>query len=272
MTSQFLMDAHVHLQDRLFADDLPEVLLRAKNLGINRFICNGTGPEDWSIVQTLAETYLEIIPCFGLHPWYVDQICADWEEKLISFLDRPTKAGTYRPGVGEIGLDHAVAEKNHSLQEGVFCRQLTLAKKRGLPIMLHSVRAVERIRRFLKTRTGIPTVLLHSFSGPFDQIGPLLEHNCYFSFSPNLLNENNRRVREAAIAVPQERILLESDAPALSPRRGKRNEPAVLPEILKTLADLRGIPSKHFAEILFENTERFLSVWPRRERESCKRN
>ncbi len=259
----FLTDAHVHFQDRLFADDLPEVLLRAKNLGINRFICNGTEPGDWQLVLTLAETYPEIIPCFGLHPWYVDQICADWEEKLISFLDRPTKTGTYRPGVGEIGLDHAVDERNDSLQEEVFSWQLALAEERGLPIMLHSVRAVDRIRQLLAKRTAVPVVLLHSFSGPVDQIGHLLEQNCYFSFSANLLNENNRRVREAAIAAPQERILLESDAPALSPRRGERNEPAVLPEILKTIAELREIPVDRFAEILFENTERFLSNWPR---------
>jgi len=244
-------DSHVHLQDPLFRDDLAGVLQRAKQRNIERFYCNGTSPDDWDDVSQLADAREEMIPFFGLHPWYVDRN-DDWEERLLHFLDRPLV------GIGEIGLDHYVEPRNDFQQKEAFRIQLRLAKSRELPVAIHSVRALHEIIPILQEEGPFPAVLLHSFSGPVDRIEQLKRLGCFFSFSATVLKSKNRRVREAAIAVPVDRILLESDAPALPPQFGERNEPTIVEAILKELALLRNVSNHHLRKIIFENNLRFL--------------
>ena len=253
--SFFLTDSHVHLQDPAFCGDLDDVLRRAKEQGIERFFCNGTSPDDWDDVRRLADEREEIVPFFGLHPWYVDR-ADDWEERLAHFLDRKPV------GIGEIGLDYHIKPRNESQQKEAFRIQLRLAKKRELPVTIHSVHALYEILPILEAEGPFPTVLLHSFSGPVDRIEQLKRLGCYFSFPATVLKPKNRRVREAAVAVPLDRILLESDAPALPPQPGNRNEPTVLEAILNELACLRNIPSRRLRERLFENSQAVYSSIP----------
>jgi len=248
-----MIDSHVHLQDPLFRGDLDDVLRRAKEQGIERFFCNGTSPDDWDNVCRLADERKEIVPFFGLHPWYVEQY-DDWEERLIPFLDRKFAGRTFT-GVGEIGLDYYIQPRNESRQKEAFRIQLRLAKSRGLPVAIHSVRAIHQIIPIFEAEGPFSAILLHSFAGPVDRIEQLTRLGCFFSFSATVLKPKNRRVREAAIAVPQDRILLESDAPALPPQLGDRNEPTVLEAILNEIAGLRNIPSQRFREIISNRTE-----------------
>jgi len=250
-----LTDSHVHLQDPLFRNDLDDVLQRAKERNIQRFYCNGTSPDDWDDVCRLADDREGIVPFFGLHPWYVDR-ADDWEERLIHILDR--KTGSLM-GIGEIGLDHFVEPRNDSKQKEAFQIQLRLAKSRELPVAIHSVRAIHDIIPILQEEGPFPAILLHSFTGPVDRIEHLKRLGCFFSFSATVLKLKNRRVREAAIAVPEDRILLESDAPALPPQFGQRNEPIVIEAVLEELARLRNISSRYLREIVFENNRRYNS-------------
>ena len=246
--SFFLTDSHVHLQDPAFCGDLDDVLHRAKEQGITRFFCNGTSPDDWNDVRRLADEREEVVPFFGLHPWYVDRD-DDWEERLGRFLDRKPV------GIGEIGLDYYIKPRNEARQKEAFLIQLRLAKRRGLPVTIHSVHALHEVLPILEAEGPFPAVLLHSFSGPVDRIERLKRLGCYFSFPATLLKPKNRRVREAAVAVPLDRILLESDAPALPPQSSTRNEPTVLEAILDELARLRNISPQRLREILFENNQ-----------------
>ncbi|MCL2306394.1 MAG: TatD family hydrolase, partial [Planctomycetaceae bacterium] len=188
--SFFLTDSHVHLQDPAFhgdsGSDLDDVLRRAKERGIERFFCNGTSPDDWDDVWKLADERKEIVPFFGLHPWYVDRD-DDWEERLIHFVDKKSVSGRSCVGIGEIGLDYYVKPRNDFRQKEAFRIQLRLAKSRGLPVTVHSVRAIHEIIPILEAEGPFPAVLLHSFAGPADRIGQLVRLGCFFSFSATLL-------------------------------------------------------------------------------------
>ena len=250
-------DCHIHLQDPLFRGDLDEVLHRGKECGVEHFFCNGTEPNDWETVCRLAAEHEEIVPFYGLHPWYVEQ-STDWEETLIRFLETDFSDEKYRPGIGEIGLDFFRKPKNDAMQIQAFRRQLQIAKKRELPVSLHTVRAMNEMVSILREEGPFPAILLHSFSGPIDRVEQLQKLGCFFSFSAALLKSKNNRIREAAVAVPENRILLESDAPALAPQYGQRNEPTVVPAILAELAALRAVPEERLRETVYENSRRFL--------------
>ena len=258
----FLTDSHVHLQAPAFRDDLEDVLQRAKKQGIERFFCNGTSPDDWEEVCRLADDQEEIVPFFGLHPWFVDHN-NDWEEQLISFLDRKSVSGHSFVGIGEIGLDYYIKPRNDSKQKEAFQIQLRLAKSRELPVTIHTVRAIHEIIPILETEGPFPAVLLHSFAGPVDRIEQLTRLGCFFSFSATVLKPENQRVREAVTVVPENHILLESDAPALSPQFGNRNEPVILESILNEIALLRNTPNQCLREILFENGQAVYSTLQR---------
>ncbi len=251
-----LIDSHVHLQDPALRDDLDDLLARAREFGIERFLCNGTSPDDWDAVRELAARHEEIVPFYGVHPWYAAATPPDWEERLAERLD----AENFQGGIGEIGLDRLRDRDSFEIQKRVFQAQLRLAKARALPVAIHSVRSLDDVAAILREEGPFPAILLHSFSGSREQIGILEKHGCYFSFSATILKTINHRIREAVLTVPLDRILVESDAPALSPEPGRRNEPAVLPRILAELAALRNLPEVRLREILFENARRFLSM------------
>lgn len=275
----YFTDVHVHLQDPMFQPDIENVLRRAYEHGVKRFVCNGTEPNDWARVRDLAARRSDVIPCFGVHPWFVERVAqeknTDWTHTLREFLCDDSTCGPWRAGLGEIGLDHLRKDRNDALQEQTLRAQLNIAQELQLPISLHSVRAVDRLVEMLDEFEGIPLLLFHSFSGSAEQLAKLLGkatrkrkgffRNVYFSFSATILKEKNYRAIGAARLVPNERILIESDAPALAPMgSSERNEPSVLPEIAVALASIRGISEQSMKTQLHENAERFLAAWPKK--------
>ncbi len=251
------LDAHAHLQDPCFDADRDEVLRQATAVGVRRWICNGTTPEDWPKVRDLASKHSEIVPCFGLHPWFANERFEELSEFLVD--------AKLPPGVGEIGLDFAVAPKNDPRQELVFRRQLDIARERRLPAMLHAVRSLERMIAVLRETGPFSLLLFHMFGGPAESVGTLLKLDAevFFSFSVNLLNAKSSRVRKAALAVPLEKVLFESDAG--STRDGlRRTEPAVIREVVDEFAKIRCISRKELVEIVDENTTTFFRLWKNR--------
>ncbi|MEI6503575.1 MAG: TatD family hydrolase, partial [Armatimonadota bacterium] len=124
-----LVDAHNHLQEEVLVSYVEGVIERARAAGVGEMWCNGTAENDWQAVADLARAHHEIVPWFGLHPWFVKERSADWLARLGSFLD----AG--QAGIGEIGLDRYVGDRDEAAQEAVFRAQLALAAERGLKVM-----------------------------------------------------------------------------------------------------------------------------------------
>ena len=263
-----LFDSHCHLQDEKLLARIDDVLARARQAGVQGFCCCGASESDWPAVQDLASRFKDIVPAFGLHPWYVADRTSDWRSALRRHLDSRPDAG-----VGEIGLDHAIRDRDDKDQVAVFTEQLRIAKELNRFVSIHCRRAWDVMPGLLK-EVGTPPAgfVIHSFSGSSEMVKPLAELGAYFSFSGSITFHRNKRGHAAAMAAPLERLLIETDAPDLmpvispSPRpspaggegadKDKPNEPANIVYVLRKLAGLKGLPEEALAEQVWKNAAR----------------
>lgn len=259
-----LIDAHLHLQDPALAADLEGVMERARGAGVRWMVCNGTREGDWERVAELARRYEEVVPCFGLHPWYVRERSERWMKRLEGLLEAMPSA------VGEIGLDRWIEPRDEAAQEQVFRAQLAVARRRGLPAMIHCLRAWGWLMEVLGSEAPLPGgMLIHAYGGPVEMIKPLAERGAYFSFAGNVFEAKRAKAQEALAAVPMDRLLLETDAPDMLPPEGYRlacvrgtegkqhNEPANLAMIVRGAAQVRGVDEERLAEAVWGNARRF---------------
>ncbi len=264
-----LLDAHLHLADPAFADELPAILAAARAAGVSYFVANATCPADWSAVSRIALDHPGVIPCFGVHPWFVANLPPDWLDQLEQRLSQQPSA------IGEIGIDRWIEPRDESVQERVFLAQLDLAARLHRPAMVHCLRAWGWLMDLLNTRPPNPAgILIHAYGGPADLIEPLIRHNAWFSFAGNIFEPKRHTARAAVVAVPLERLLVETDSPDMLPppefrstthrHNGKdHNHPANLPLILGGIARLRGQSPDDLAAAVFENARRlFGSLLP----------
>ena len=263
-----LFDAHCHLQDERLAGRLPEVLNRADQAGVRRMLCCGCHKRNWDAVLALAQAHPEIVPSFGIHPWYLDGRTDGWLETLERFL-------LLQPsGVGEIGLDHAVTPRADEEQEAVFIAQLRLARRLNRPVSLHCLKAWQRLREILGREGGVGWGgLIHSYSGSAELVKPLEEMGLFISFSGAVTRPGNKRGHQALAAVSPERLLIETDSPDLPPvgtpavadtpavagAADAVNEPANLALVAAGVAGILGRSPDWVAEQTFANASRLLA-------------
>jgi TatD DNase family protein len=251
-----LADAHCHLQDQRFAANREAVLRRATAAGVRLLVCCGSAESDWAGVADLSARP-DIVPAYGLHPWYVRERSPAWRETLFAQLQFDPRAA-----VGEIGLDHAMRERDDADQATVFAEQLRMAEELHRPACIHCRKAWGALLPTLAKMPLPSGFVIHSYSGPVELIRPLTELGAHFSFSGTVTWSRNRRAHEAAVAVPADRLLIETDSPDLppSPEDGAApialNEPANLPRVLRAVASLRGITAEELAAITWANTSR----------------
>ena len=257
-----LIDVHNHLQEEVLIPYVDGVIDRARRAGVGEMWCNGTAEDDWQAVLDLATAHREIVPFFGLHPWFVKDRSPDWLAKLESFLDAAPS------GIGEIGLDRHIPDRDEPAQEEVFRAQLCLARDRNLPVAVHCLKAWGWLMQVLTDMPSLPPMLIHAYGGSAELVQPLTKLGAYFSFGGGVLGQNHLRARAALQAVPLERLLLETDAPALPPPDPYRphilvtadgavyNEPANLPAIAEGIAGLLGMSLERIVEITGENAAR----------------
>ena len=254
-----MIDAHCHLQDPRLADRLDAVMCRAKEAGVKRMVCCGSSESDWPRVGKLAEQYNSIHPAFGLHPWYIRERSKAWLAKIERFLaERPS-------AVGEIGLDHAIEDRDDTDQESVFVAQMELAAQMGRPVTIHCRRAWDRLPVLLKEMKIRPRFMIHSYSGGVELIAPLTDLGAFFSFSGSITLSNNRKGLKSAAACPADRLLIETDAPDIPPllpngTRAEMSEPAHLRLVLKAAAAARSISEVDLAGQVRENSCRFYNL------------
>ena len=245
-----LFDSHCHLQDdRIFAQ-ADAIVARARNAGVRAMLCCGSSESDWEAVKVLSLKYPEIIPAFGIHPWYRQLRTGKWLDKLEELLvEFPAAA------VGEIGIDHARDGRNDEDQAAVFISQLKLAHKLNRPVSIHCRKAWADLASMLK-QYGLPNGgVIHSWSGAPDLV-PLFEKaGASISFSGSITHDRNKRGRASAAVVSEERLLIETDSPDIPPRGGAEgeNEPANLVKIAEKIAELRGKTVEEIGELTYVN-------------------
>jgi TatD DNase family protein len=250
-------DSHCHLQDPRFSGMLEAVLSRAFTTGVRAFVCCGTCEDDWQSVKQLALSHKEVVPSFGLHPWFADKRTKDWRDRLAEFI-----SATPGSCVGEIGLDHVCDSRTFPSQEEVFREQLRLAASLGRPVTIHCRKAFGRLVELLRLEGGVfQGGTLHSYSGAPDVVGSLEQLGLSISFSGSVTFPKSKRARASAAVVSADRLLIETDSPDIRPYgcTAALNEPALIISVAETLSSLIGITKEEVAARTWRNTARIFA-------------
>ncbi len=247
-------DSHCHLDHEKFAADLDSVMARASDAGVNRMLCIGTGdgPPELDRAIRLAERYPVIVATVGVHPHEAAKVTPETYVDLRRLADHPKVVA-----FGEIGLDYHYDFSPRDVQRTVFIAQLKLARELALPITLHIREAWDDTMSILADHWFGPGIV-HCFTGDAAQATQALARGFHLAYGGVLTFRTAEAVREAAQITPDNRLLIETDAPFLAPipYRGKRNEPAMMIETLKKLAEVRGVAPERIAELTTANFDR----------------
>lgn len=249
-----LIDSHCHLTFDAFDRDRDDVLARAAEAGIIAIINPATNLEDSRQIVAAAEKTPNLYAAVGFHP----NDAGDFDEAALDEL-RKLAGHPKVVAIGEIGLDYYWDKFPRPLQQQVFEQQLALAKEVDKPVIIHQRESAEDTMAVLR-RWGVsqnhPGLVLHSFSGTMAMAQEAVDLGFYIGISGPVTFKNARNLPDIVAALPPERLLVETDAPFLSPHpfRGKRNEPARVKLIAQRIADLQTQPFDKMSRQLTENT------------------
>ena len=236
--------------------DREEVIERAKASGIEAMITVGSDLEGTVRAMKLAGEYDFIYASIGIHPHDAKDFSDDIYMKL-----REWSGSSRVVAIGETGLDYHYDHSPREVQKAVFEKHLRLAGETGLPVIIHSREAQKDTLDILQT-SGINRGVLHCFSGDMEMAEQVMSMGFYISIAGPVTFRKTKVLKEIAAAVPDDYLLVETDAPYLSPEpfRGKRNEPAYIIETLKQIADLRGVNFEDMARITTLNAKRLFGI------------
>ncbi len=232
-----LVDAHCHLQDGHLRADIPGVIARAQAVGVVRLVCNSDDEGDWDLILRLAEDHPEVVPCLGIHPWFVAGRSPGWLSRLEALV------ASYPVAIGEIGLDRQIAGRDDALQEEVFLAQMDLAARYQRPVSIHCRKAFGRLVELVSAMAVRPQrMMLHAYCGSHEMVPVFEKLGFHLSVAGSVTWPANRKTRTAAARIRADRLLVETDSPAIAPAGVpyERNEPATLPWIAAELACIRG--------------------------------
>ena len=253
-----LIDTHVHLNADQYDEDLQEVIDRALEEGIDRMFVVGFDTNTIERTMKLIDQYDFIYGIIGWHP--VDAI--DCTEERLQWIEELSKHPKII-GIGEMGLDYHWDKSPKDIQKEVFRKQIALAKRVQLPIIIHNREATQDCVDILKEDNASEVGgIMHSFSGSNEIADEILKMNFYISLGGPVTFKNAKQPKEVAQHVPLDRLLVETDAPYLSPHpyRGKRNEPARVKLVAEQIAELRGISYEEVCKATTENAERLFKL------------
>jgi TatD DNase family protein len=251
-----LVDTHTHLDDRSFDLDRDAMFGRASDLGIGRWIVPAIDRGNWETIEVLCAAREGAFPAYGLHPLLIDSHRDEHLAELPGWLiDRGAVA------VGEIGLDFYVEGLDPARQREVFIRQLEIARDVDLPVIVHARRAFEEAIHTLRRFRGLRGVV-HSFSGSDEQARQLFDLGFHLGIGGPVTYDRAHRIRRVVASMPLEWLLLETDAPdqPCAHRRGIRNEPAFMTDVLETIASLREETAEEIAAATTANAVKLFKL------------
>ena len=251
-----LIDSHCHLDAAEFDGDRLAVVERARSLGVATIVVPAVERANFAAVASVCREFSCCRPAYGIHPMYVGRAQkADLDVLRAKLAEASTVA------VGEIGLDYFVAEPAVELQGFFLVEQLKVARDLNLPVLLHVRRAVDAVLAQLR-RIVVPGGIAHAFNGSRQQADAFIGLGFKLGFGGAMTHPRATRLRQLAMSLPIEAIVLETDAPDIPPEwLGRaRNEPAELARIATVLAELRGVG---VAEVASQSARNTLAVLPR---------
>lgn len=256
-----IIDSHAHLEFPQFDEDRAEMLERARAAGVAMLLAigSGTGPERLNAAIPFAEEHDWIYATVGIHPHEAKLATEENFATLDALAKHPKVVGW-----GEMGLDYYYDHSPRDVQQQVFRRQLGQARTAKLPIIIHCRDAWSDCLEIIEQdwlSTGLGGVF-HCFTGTLAEARRGLDMGFMISFAGNLTYPKMQPLRDVAREIPLDRLLTETDSPFLPPQgfRGKRNEPAHVVEVAKTLATVRDLPQEEIASTTAENFRRFFRL------------
>ncbi|MBF0182449.1 MAG: TatD family hydrolase [Magnetococcales bacterium] len=250
-----MIDTHCHLDLPVFDHDRDAVWARALGAGVRQCVIPAIRLGGFANVVAMAGPQFPI--ALGLHPWYLDDHPADAVSRLEGWVAR------YRPvAIGEMGLDHKIPSESHAAQLTLFIDQLLLAKRHALPLLLHVRGAHDTVCSLLRKHAFSCGGIVHAFNGSLQQAHAYLDLGFCLGFGGVVTHDRARRVRTVAAALPDDALVLETDAPDLPPagHAGERNEPAHLAIVVAALAGLRGVDAGCIIEQTTKNAINVLQL------------
>ena len=253
-----LIDSHCHLEYKGLVEDQPGVLTRARAAGIGGFLSISTRQSEWAQVVGTAEREADVWASIGIHPHEADGHADLGEAALLEAAGHPKVIA-----IGETGLDYYYDHSDRETQKALFRRHISVSRQTGLPIIIHTREAEDDTAAILadELEQGAFPALIHCFTASADFARKVLNLGLTISLSGIVTFKNAKDLQAIAAELPEDRILVETDAPFLAPvpHRGRVCEPAFTADTARFVADLRGVSSESLAETTTRNFSRLFT-------------
>lgn len=256
MNETYLIDTHSHV-DMLEGISIEDAIKNAKENGVKKIIVPCAYPKDVDKIFELVNKYDELYGLLGVHP----SEAKDWDDELIdrikNYSDNPKIVG-----IGEIGLDYYWDKSFVDLQKEVFIKQIKLANELDLPICVHDREAHKDTFDILKEYNKGSKVVMHCFSGSVEFARECIKEGWYLALGGVVTFKNAVKMKEVAADIPLERLLLETDAPYLTPvpYRGKENQPAYVRFVAEEISKIRNVSFENIVQASSQNAEKVFAI------------
>ncbi len=255
----YWIDTHAHLAEEEFNDDIQDVILRAKEVGVGCILLIGVGVNGAKRALALAQSDPIFKVAVGFHPEEVDSIeKSDWPI-MIEMMEKKEVIA-----IGEIGLDHYWVKDHdvHKRQEELFIKQIEIANQLHKPILVHMRDASEITLKILREHRAIERGILHCYSGSLEMAKEFVKSGYDISLAGPVTFKNAHTPKEVAKEIDLNHLHIETDAPYLSPtpHRGKRNESSYVVETASVIANLREIPLENLKKACYQNFQRLFKL------------
>lgn len=256
MSNIRLIDTHSHI-DMIEQISLDEVIANAAANGVEKIILPCAYPQDIDKIIDITEKYVNVYAYLGVHP----SEARDWNDSLSEKITNYVSSGKKVVGIGEIGLDYYWDKSFNNIQKEVFIKQIRLANELNLPINIHDREAHKDTFDIIQTNNENSTVIMHCFSGSVEFARECIKAGYYIALGGVVTFKNAIKMKEVAADIPIDRLLLETDAPYLTPvpYRGKENQPAYVRFVAEEIAKIRGIELEELAALTTQNAERIFN-------------
>lgn len=251
-----MIDTHSHI-NMIEGLSLDEIIKNAFDNGIDKIIVPSAYPADMENIMDLVNKYDNVYGMLGIHPSEVKS----WDDSFIEKIKNYAKNSKIA-AIGEIGLDYYWHKSFNDLQKEVFIKQIKLANELNLPIDIHDREAHKDTYDIIQEHNNGSKVIMHCFSGSVEFARECVKAGFYLGIGGVVTFKNAVKMKEVAKDIPLERILLETDAPYLTPVpfRGKENQPAYVKYVAEEIASLRGISVEEVAQITTENAKTVFNI------------
>lgn len=246
-----IFDTHAHYMKSDFGEDLENILAELPNKNVERVLAVGCDLPSSLEELALVERYDYIYAAAGIHPEYAAELPEDWESELEKLLAHKKVAA-----LGEIGLDYHYPEPPKDIQRKIFVKQLEMAERLNMPVIIHSRDASGDTMEILKRYK--PRGVLHCFSGSVETAREVVKLGMYIGFTGVLTFKNSKKAWAACEAVPIDRLLLETDCPYMAPvpHRGERSDSSMIAFTAAKMAEIKGVSTEEMIDIARRNGER----------------